>query len=91
MSNLGVCFLNQRKPAEAEALFREALDAQLEVLGEASGATLGTIFNLAQALRAQERFEESLALARRAAEGASRVMPKSWRPRRTGRSRATAS
>jgi tetratricopeptide (TPR) repeat protein len=55
VNNLGGLLFEQRKFADAEALFRKVLDARRRVQSDAHPDTLGTLSNLGRAIRAQSR------------------------------------
>ena len=50
---------DHNKPAEAEAEFRQVLDARMRILGPDHPQTLGTRYNLARALADQGRAPEA--------------------------------
>jgi tetratricopeptide (TPR) repeat protein len=59
VNNLGGLLFDQRKFAEAEPLFRTALQMRIQLYGEAHPETLGTTSNLARTLRELGRIEEA--------------------------------
>ena len=64
LTNLGLSLCQQGKYAEAEALHRQALQLQEEVLGKDHPDTLMSMGNLAGSLRQQGKYAEAEALAR---------------------------
>ena len=57
---------NPGREAEAEQLYREALQLRRRILGEGNHATADTAFRLAEALGAQRKFDEAETLLREA-------------------------
>ena len=66
VNGLGELLLDQRRPAEARALFEEALKGQRSVLGPTRDETVLTMINLADTARLQGRLDEARKLAEEA-------------------------
>ena len=65
---------NEQIHAEAETEYRPVIKLREKVLGVEHPDTLQTCFNLAGCLRAESKMQEAKAFAKRAAEGALRVL-----------------
>ena len=73
VDNLASCLDSQGRYAEAEPLYRSALEAMQRVHGEEHPATLGIVDNLASCLYNLDRYAEAEALHRSALEAMQRV------------------
>lgn len=71
---VALCFYNDGRFREAEALFRDVLESRTAVLGAEHPDTLKSMAKLALAYHAQSRFQESKELGLRAMEGQKRVL-----------------
>ncbi len=63
IASLGELLLDQRRPAEARALFEEALTGQKRVLGPERDETAVTMIDLADTARLQGRIDKARKLA----------------------------
>ena len=71
--DVAVLLSKQAKYADAEPLFREALDGRRRELGDAHPSTLDSINNLATLLDQQGKYADAEALYRKALDGKRRV------------------
>jgi tetratricopeptide (TPR) repeat protein len=74
MNNLANVYYSQAKYAQAEALFRQALETRRRVLGPEHPSTLNSIFNLALVYRAQGKYADAEALFNSALELERRLL-----------------
>ena len=66
--------LDQEKYIQAETEYREALKLHEQALGPEHPDTLSTYYRLALCLQAEKKLDEAKAFARRAVEGAGKVL-----------------
>ena len=74
INNLGLLLQAQGKLEEAAPLYREALQAKRETLGDKHPSTLISVFNLSQLLERQGEEDEAKRLCREAVDGAKAVL-----------------
>jgi tetratricopeptide (TPR) repeat protein len=74
VNNLAYLFQSTGRYAEAEPLYRRALQARERVLGEEHPSTLSSVNNLAYLFQSTGRYAEAEPLYRRAAEGFRKVL-----------------
>ncbi|KAK5010428.1 hypothetical protein LTR28_009983, partial [Elasticomyces elasticus] len=67
--NLGLLYENQGKPAEAEQMFKRALQGRDEALGTKHTSTLDTVNNLGNLYRIQGKLAEAERMYQRALQG----------------------
>src|SRR5690242_397582 len=73
-NDLAVALDDQGKYGEAEAQFREVIKIQEEVEGPQHPSTLDSCYYFASGLKRQNKLQETKEFARRAAEGARKVL-----------------
>ena len=73
VNNLGQARARQRRPSEAEALYRRALEGRRTALGEDDSYTISTKINLAEIFRTTGRLDEAEILLRQTLESQERV------------------
>ncbi|SLM38624.1 Tetratricopeptide-like helical domain [Lasallia pustulata] len=79
VNNLGLLYKDQGKMAEAEAMFRRALEGKEKAWGPEHTSTLDTVNNLGNLYANQGKMAEAEAMYRRALEGKE----KAWGPEHT--------
>ena len=72
--NVGECFRISGKYAEAERMYRQALELKKKVLGQEHPSTLDSMDNLALVLRRQGKYEEAERMHRQALELYTKVL-----------------
>ncbi|KAA6410089.1 MAG: nb-arc and tpr domain [Lasallia pustulata] len=77
--NLGILYADQGKMAEAEAMYRRALEGKEKAWGPEHTSTLDTVHNLGLLYKDQGKMAEAEAMYRRALEG----YEKAWGPEHT--------
>ena len=76
VSNLAELYRAEGRLAEAEPLYKRALEGRERVLGKEHPDTLTSVNNLAELYRAEGRLAEAKPLYKRALEGRERVLGK---------------
>jgi Tfp pilus assembly protein PilF len=69
VNNLGCLYANQGKPAEAEQMFKRALQGKEKALGTEHSSTLDTVNNLGNLYRDQGKLAEAEKMFQRALQG----------------------